>query len=403
MKIAYFHCFSGISGDMILGALIDAGLGFEQLKADLAKISLDGYELHEEKVKKREISATKVNVRLEKEHAHRNLQDIKKIISASSLPEIVKEKSIQVFTRLAEAEAKVHQTTVDEIHFHEVGAKDAIIDIVGSVIGLWRLGVEEVYSSPIHTGSGFTESAHGKIPVPAPATLELLKGCPIYSKGIEAELATPTGVAILTSFCKKYGDVPLMQITQVGYGAGERDLEIPNVLRLSIGIKEEKSFYKYSDEKNGFQCGEAVKIETNIDDMNPEIYDYLITKFLKAGAMDVYLDNIQMKKNRPAIQLNLLVDSNKVEEFCHLIFAETTTIGVRTYPVRKYMLPYEIILLETEFGQVPVKVASYKGVVKNIAPEYEICRQIAEEQKEPLKKIYDLVKLRAYQILTAKE
>ncbi|ABB16071.1 nickel pincer cofactor biosynthesis protein LarC [Carboxydothermus hydrogenoformans] len=401
MKIAYFHCFAGISGDMILGALIDAGLDFEQLKADLAKLSLDGYELQVKKVKKQGISATKVDVIIEEEHAHRHLQDIKKIISESSLPEVVKEKSIQVFTRLAEAEAKVHQTTLEKVHFHEVGAKDAIVDIVGAVIGLWRLGIEEVYSSPIHTGMGFTQSAHGKIPVPAPATLELLKGCPIYSEGIEAELTTPTGAAILTSFCKEYGDMPLMEVTQIGYGAGERDLEIPNVLRLSIGIKrEEKGFCKHTEQKNSFHQGEAVKIEANIDDMNPEFYDYLITKFLKAGAMDVYLERVQMKKNRPAILLNLLVHAHQVEEFCRLIFAETTTIGVRTYPVKKYMLPYEIISVETEFGPVPVKVAKYQGVVQNIAPEYEVCRKIADEQQKPLKEIYDLVKFRAYQRLT---
>lgn len=237
MKIAYFHCFAGISGDMTLGALVDAGLDWEQLQSDLAKLSLTGYRLQREKVIKQGVSGTKVHVLTEEGHVHRHLRDIQDIIGNSTLPDVVKEKSIQVFTRLAEAEAKVHQTTIERIHFHEVGALDAIIDIVGSVIGLWRLGIEEVYASPVHTGTGFTECAHGIMPVPAPATMELLQGVPIYSREIEKELVTPTGAAIITAYCKNFGSMPPMQVVNIGYGAGDQDLMIPNLLRLTIGEK----------------------------------------------------------------------------------------------------------------------------------------------------------------------
>ncbi len=240
MRIAYFHCFAGISGDMILGALVDAGLDFEELQADLAKLPLKDYTLQMEKVTKQGIGGTKVHVLAEEGHVHRHLKDIREIIENSTLPEAVREKSVEIFTRLAAAEAKVHQTSVDHIHFHEVGGVDAIVDIVGAVIGLWRLGIEQVYASPVHTGLGFTECAHGIIPVPAPATLELLQGVPVYSQRIERELVTPTGAAILTAYCRDFGDLPVMRMECTGNGAGDLDLKIPNLLRLMIGEKMNK-------------------------------------------------------------------------------------------------------------------------------------------------------------------
>lgn len=402
MRIAYFDCFAGISGDMILGALVDAGLDWEQFKSDLAKLSVAGYQLEKEKVVKKGISGTKVHVLTEEGHVHRHLQDVQNIISNSALPDIVKEKSIKIFTRIAEAEAKVHQTSIERIHFHEVGALDAIIDIVGSVIGLWRLGIDEVYASPVHTGTGFTECAHGLMPVPAPATMELLQGVPIYSRDIEKELVTPTGAAILTSYCQKFGGMPTMRVTHSGYGAGQRDLAIPNVLRLSIGEKEEPVGYDgdfHHSSKGDVHQGQALMMEANIDDMNPEFYDYLINKFLKAGAMDVFLRKIQMKKNRPGIVLSILLHRHQLEMFYQMIFAETTSIGVRVYPVTKYMLPYEIRTVQTKLGQAKVKIARYQNDVRNVAPEYEDCRRLAEEQQIPLKKVYDIVKYEAYQQL----
>ncbi len=405
MRIAYFDCFAGISGDMTLGALVDAGLDWEQLQTDLAKLPLTGYRLQMEKVNKQGISGTKVHVLTEEGHVHRHLRDIKEIICNSTLPEVVKEKSIQVFTRLAEAEAKVHQTSIEQIHFHEVGALDAIIDIVGSVIGLWRLGIEEVYASPVHTGTGFTECAHGIMPVPAPATMELLQGVPIYSRDIEKELVTPTGAAIITTYCQNFGSMPPMRVDNTGYGAGQRDLIIPNLLRLTIGEKlnqvGSEGHIRYGG-KGDVHQGEALMVEANIDDMNPEFYDYLINKFLKAGAMDVFLRKIQMKKNRPAIVLSLLIHSHQLEKFYNQIFAETTSIGVRVYPVTKYMLPYEIITVITELGQAKVKVARFQGSVRNVAPEYEDCRKIAEEQQIPIKEVYDIIKYTAYQQLEIK-
>ncbi|NLC38508.1 MAG: nickel pincer cofactor biosynthesis protein LarC, partial [Clostridia bacterium] len=235
MRIAYFHCFAGISGDMILGALVDAGLSFQQLQEDLAGLSLTGFRLEKEKVTRKGIGGTRIRVITEEGHVHRGLEDIKRIIQESSLPGAAKEKSIEIFTRLAQAEAKVHRSRVEEIHFHEVGALDAIVDIVGAVSGLRRLGIEEVYSSPLHIGTGFVHCAHGTIPVPAPATVELLKGVPVYSQGIDSELVTPTGAAILTSYCRHYGPMPPMRLLSCGYGAGTRDLSIPNLLRLQLG------------------------------------------------------------------------------------------------------------------------------------------------------------------------
>ncbi|MDO8785723.1 MAG: nickel pincer cofactor biosynthesis protein LarC, partial [Syntrophales bacterium] len=237
MKIAYFHCFAGVAGDMILGALLDAGLSLEKLQADMEKLPFKGFRLEMERVSKNGISGTKVKVIVEDNKTHRRLMDIKAIISESALPEAVREKSIRIFTNLAEAEAKVHGTTADEILFHEVGGTDAIIDVVGATIGLWRLGIEEAYASPVNVGSGLAQSAHGVIPVPGPATMELLKGVPVYSQSVEKELITPTGAAILTTCCRAFGDMPLMRVIVSGYGAGDHDLAIPNLLRVTIGEK----------------------------------------------------------------------------------------------------------------------------------------------------------------------
>ncbi len=394
MKIAYLDCFSGISGDMTLGALVDAGLDFNLLQRDLAGLALDEYELYVEKVVKNGISGTKVHVLALEGHVHRHLGDIKEIIDRSSLPEEVKEKGIQVFTRLAEAEAKIHGTTVDQIHFHEVGAVDAIVDIVGAVIGFWRLGIEKVYASPVHTGTGFVKAAHGVMPVPAPATLELLRGVPVYARDIQQELVTPTGAAILTTFCQDFGPMPEFKVEKVGYGAGEKNLEIPNLLRLTLGelITKEEKPEKSIVGQDGIREGQALTLEVNIDDMNPEFYDHLFEKLLKAGAMDVYLQNIQMKKNRPASMLTVQIHPEKLEEFRNLIFKETTSIGLRVYPITKYMLPYELRTVETEYGAARVKVAFLEGKICTMSPEYEDCSKLAQESGLPIKVVYDLVK-----------
>lgn len=397
MKIAYLDCFSGISGDMTLGALVDAGLDFKLLQRDLAGLALDEYELYEEKVVKNGISGTKVKVLALEGHVHRHLGDIQEIIDRSSLPIEVKEKSIQVFTRLAEAEAKVHGTTVDQVHFHEVGAVDAIVDIVGAAIGFWRLGIEKVYASSVHTGTGFVKAAHGVMPVPAPATLELLRGVPVYARDIQQELVTPTGAAILTTYCQEFCPMPEFKVERVGYGAGEKNLEIPNLLRLTLGelVNEGGNPKRGLVGQDGIREGHALTLETNIDDMNPEFYEHLFEKLLKAGAMDVYLQNIQMKKNRPATMLTVQISPERLEEFRNLIFMETTSIGLRVYPITKYMLPYELRTVETEYGLARVKVAFLDGKVCTMSPEYEDCRKLAQESGLSLKMVYDMVKVSA--------
>lgn len=396
MKIAYFDCFAGISGDMILGALVDVGLDFETLKKDLALLNLEGYTIETERVSKKGISGTKIKINTEETNTHRHLSDIKEIINSSGLNETIKEKSIEIFTSLAEAEAKIHGTTLEEIHFHEVGAMDAIIDIVGAVIGFEKMGITGVYSSPLKTGTGFVECAHGILPIPAPATLELLKGVPIYGGEIEKELVTPTGAAILTAYAKGYGSLPAMQVITSGYGAGSWDLSIPNLLRLIIGEKIKKSADKNKRFEGQGNLGIApgMVLEANLDDLNPEYYEYLMESLFKLGVWDVTLSPLQMKKNRPGTLLKVFLPAEKLEQAISLIFRETTTIGIRAYGVEKYMLPYEIISVKGDWGPqiAGVKISSFDGEGINISPEYEDCRKIANEQGIPLKEVYSKVK-----------
>lgn len=397
MKIAYFNCFAGAAGDMILGALLAAGLPLEELKADLARLPLEGFRLDVSSVLKHGIVGTKVDVVVHDTKTHRSLGDIKDLIGKSNLPAGVQEQSIRIFNRLAEAEAKVHGVTIEAVIFHEVGALDAIVDVVGAVSGLWRLGIEALYASPINVGGGFARSAHGVIPVPGPATLELIKGTPIYSRGAEKELLTPTGAAILTTCCRSFGDMPTLRVETSGYGAGSHDLDIPNLLGLTIGAAVGESTAATAV-ANGYQQAPALMMEANIDDMNPEFYDYVMTGLLEAGAMDVFLQNIQMKKGRPAVTLCVLMRPEDESRFRRQIFAETTTLGLRVYPVTKYMLPHEIVTVATPLGNARVKIARQEGEISNVSPEYEDCRRLAEENKLPLKAVYDLVKAAAEQM-----
>lgn len=383
MKLAYFDCPSGISGNMVLGALLDAGLGLDALKEALAGLRISGYEIEARKVKRRGIAGTLVDVRASEGGVERHLGDILEIIRESDLPEDVKERAEAIFTRLAEAEARVHGVSVEEIHFHEVGGLDAIVDVIGSVIGLKLLGVKEVYSSPLHLGRGFVECAHGLLPVPAPATLELVKGVPVYGWDIEAELVTPTGAAIITALAK-FDPPPPMQVERIGCGAGHRDLPIPNLLRLVIATP-----YHTVGE---FEEDTVILLETNIDDMNPEFYEHVMDKLFRKGALDVFLTPIQMKRNRPAIMLSVIVGEKDVDEVLEVIFEETTTLGVRVQEVRRKKLTRESIVVDTRYGPIAVKVAKLGSVVKNISPEYEECRRIAEKCRIPLKEVYEEAK-----------
>jgi pyridinium-3,5-bisthiocarboxylic acid mononucleotide nickel chelatase len=380
MTLAYFDCFSGISGDMTLGALVDAGVSIDALRAKLSKLNLAGYEITAEKVLRSGISATKVHVRMDdKPQPARHLADIRRIIEASNLSAPIKEKSIGIFERLAAVEAMVHGTTPDKVHFHEVGAVDAIVDIVGSVIGLEMLGVTAIAGSPINLGSGSIKTAHGILPVPAPATAELLKGIPSYGSSVPFELTTPTGAVILSTLGSSFGPMPQMSVSRTAYGAGNKDIPgRPNVLRLMIG--ETASSY---DEDT------SIVIETNIDDMNPQLYEHVIDKLIQQGANDAYLTPIIMKKGRPAILLSVLTDGTKESAVLDTIFRETTSIGVRIQEVGRKKLTREIETVDTVYGKIRVKVSKRGEEILTVTPEYEDCRKIAEEKQVPLKQVME--------------
>jgi len=381
---AYFEMFSGISGNMVLGALIDLGLDPKSLESELNKLGLQNeYEIKIEKVSRSHIGGTYVDVHLhdhEHDHDHhgRNLEDINKIIETSELSRTIKEKSKTIFLNLAKAEAKVHRTEINEIHFHEVGAVDAIVDIVGSVTGLELLGIDRIYASSINTGQGYVMAAHGKLPVPAPATMELLKNVPTYSSGTEKELTTPTGAAIITSLSTYFGPKPLMRVEKVGYGAGTYEIEIPNLLRINVGNVEQGS-------------KKMKVVETNIDDMNPQFYEYIMEKLFEKGALDVYFTPIQMKKNRPATKISVIVDAENLFKINEILLKETTTLGVRIFDIEREIVDRKIKEVETQFGKVKVKVGILDGKTVNIAPEYEECKKIAKEKGLPIKTVYQIL------------
>jgi len=385
MKIAYFDCFSGISGDMTVGALLDAGLEIETLEKELNKLGLSGYQLEVNKVVKKGISATQFKVKIKEEGVERRFKDILDILEKSKLDEEIKKETEKIFFNIAQAESKIHRKDIDKIHFHEIGGLDSIIDITSAVIGIKTLGIEEIHSSALPVGKGFVKCAHGVIPVPAPATLELLKNIPIYSGGIESEMITPTGAGIIGTLAKSFGERPLMKIERIGYGAGEKEFTIPNLLRVSIGEK----ILKVENLKDGYVSDEAILIETNIDDMNPEFYDYIMDQLFSQGALDVFLTPIQMKKNRPAHLLSIIVYEQNLKEILEVLFSESTTLGIRIREIKRLRLAQQNFIAETKYGKIKVKVGMFKGEIKNIAPEYEDCKKMAKQHKVPLKEVYD--------------
>lgn len=392
MNVLYFDCFSGVSGDMILGALVDAGLDIAELSKELEKLHLDGYTISAEKKTVKGIAGTKVNVSTEHQHHHRGLKEIFEILDKSDLNKSIVNTSKAIFQRLGEAEAKIHNKTTDEIHFHEVGAVDSIVDIVGAAIGLDIMGIEKIYASKLHVGSGTVECAHGTLPVPAPATMELLKNIPVYSTGIEKELVTPTGAAVVTTLAAGYGGLPEMQIEQTGYGFGSHELERPNFLRVAIGQAE-----------NSSNTDTTVLIETNIDDMNPQYYDHIMDVLFSAGAKDVFLTPIIMKKNRPGIILSVLTTEDKLEELSDIIFNETTTLGVRISNLQKRrLLSREIHTVDTSLGKVRVKVRTIDESRKMITPEYDDCKALAKKLNKPIQQISEIIKREAESILTSR-
>jgi len=379
MKIAYLDCFSGISGDMFLGALLDLGLPRKLLKQELERLPLDSYKIRISTEQRMHITGCRVGVSLsKKKHHHRNFAEIKRIITKSHLNQQVKEISIHVFQKLASVESKIHQKRISQVHFHEVGATDSIIDIVGTAIGIDYFKPDEVYASPVPLGSGITTCQHGIIPLPSPATLELLRGVPVFGTSLKTELVTPTGAALLTNLTTHYGPMPPMKITKTGYGVGSTKLkDRPNVLRLLLG-----------ESANDQKADRVVILEANIDDMIPEIYDYLMERLFEKGALDVSFSPIQMKKNRPGVLIKVICHPEKKHELTTTIFQESTSVGVRYYQAERIKLPREIKKITTPYGRLSVKVFKNIEGEYYASPEYEECRKIAKKHGIPLKKVY---------------
>ena len=394
MRIAYFDCFSGISGDMILGAFLDLGLDLDTLTGHLAKMKLGGYKLAVSREKRGAISGTRLNIQIEEDkQPYRSMSQIREMIGESRLPGKVKKTSVAILERLARVEGNLHQQSPEDVHFHEIGATDSIVDMVGACIGLHLLDIEKVVASPLPLGRGFVRCQHGTLPIPAPATLALLKSTPIYDSGQQREMVTPTGAAILTTICSDYAGFPEMSIERVGYGVGlHPEDHPPNLLRVVLG-------------KTG---GESLKekllmVETSIDDMNPEFYGHLMEQLLDAGGLDVNVLPAQMKKNRPGQLLRVLIPEGLRETILQILFSETTTFGVRIHEVERHSLPRHTIRVQTPFGKLPVKVATNSLGNRVCAPEYDDCQRAARKHQVPLRQVYEEAVSRAKERLSKDE
>ena len=366
---------------MILGALVSAGVDQSALVDQLQLLGLVGWKIDFEKVDRSGISATYARVHTAPEHGHRHLADILKIIYESRLSDGVKDRAARIFSRLAEAESRVHNQPIEKIHFHEVGALDAIIDVCGAAVGFELLGVERFVASPLRVGTGMTEMAHGRFPIPPPAVAELLKGKPIYAGDIEGEFVTPTGAAIIATVCEQFGTMPAMKINAGGYGAGTRNPKnFPNVLRLFLGETEA-----------GGDAGDEslLMIETNIDDMSAQLFGHVMERAFELGALDCYLTPVQMKKNRPGTLVSILCRPDEREKFLEMLFAETTTIGARSYEVQRRALARETVTVTTQFGPIDVKVAHIKNGAVNAMPEFEQCRAAAQKAGVALREVQE--------------
>ena len=442
MRIAYLDCFSGLSGDMLLGALVDAGVSPKLLEDTVAALGL-GARLEIKQVDRSGITATKVDVWVggEKElpreefwkkqrdhghhhdhpadtagshhqhhhehppdtagphrhtHEHRGLQEIRAIIGKASISDSAKQKAIATFEALGAAEAKIHNKPIEQIHFHEVGAVDAIVDIVCAMVGVEALGVDEWVGSPVNVGGGRVKCAHGEFPVPAPATVELLKDAPVFSSGIELELVTPTGAALLHTLVNRFAPVPGMKIERAGYGAGSRDIKgHANVCRILLGTTGAEA--SVSGPVTDLGTRETISVlEANLDDLNPQVFGYVMDRALAEGALDVFGTPVQMKKNRPGMLLTVLCKPEDAQRMARLFFTETTTLGVRMREEKRQALLRRTVTVKTAWGEVRLKVANLNGTVANYAPEFEDCRRLAAEHSVPLKQVMAEA-LRAYQ------
>lgn len=374
---------------MILGALMDLGLDLEHIRAELRKVRLTGYGIEVTKVKKRGIGASYVDVPTAGSEQPRTVSEIIELIESSHIDDWVKRTAKQIFIRLSSAEARVHGYTAEKVHLHEVGATDTLVDVIGSLAGLRALGVGEVYCSPLNVGRGLVQCRHGWLPVPAPITAELVKGIPIYAGESYGELTTPTGAAIVTEIAAGFGNMPTMEVEGVGHGAGKMDLEIPNFLRVFLGKRVESTADLATES--------IALIETNIDDMNPQFYDHVMDSLLQAGALDVFLSPVQMKKNRPGVLLSVVSRKENVRCLVDIIVRETTTLGVRVAEVRRVFLPRRSDVISTRFGEIRIKLAERGEGVCTMMPEYEDCKKAARVHEVPLNQVYAEVQ-RAWEI-----
>lgn len=387
--IAFIDCFSGISGDMLLGALVDAGVDIDRLRGELGKLGVEGWAIAAERTERYGIAGTRLRVEAPEQHVHRHLSDIERIVDASALDAQVKQRARAIFKRLAEAEAAVHGTSPEQVHFHEVGALDAIVDIVGVVLALQLLEVEAVYASALPLGSGWVNTAHGRLPVPPPAVLRLLGTvqAPLLADDTPAELVTPTGAAILAELATF--DRPAMTLHSAGYGFGSRDIGRLNAVRVWLGQAAEVQ------STTGSEPHEALLLETNIDDQTSEQLGYVTERLLAAGAQDVWLAPIGMKKGRSATMLSALVAPADEQRIVELIFRETTTLGIRRRPLQKWVCERAVWNVATEWGMVRVKEQRWQGARLGIAPEYEDCARVAKEHNVPLRIVYEQVQAAA--------
>jgi len=386
--LAYFDCFSGISGDMALGALLDLGIPVEWLQERLKKIPLETFDIKVEQVLRNGLKAQNVFVNVKDDGKSRNYKEIRLLIEASPLSESVKNKSLKIFDRIAFAEAKIHQCPVEEVHFHEVGGVDAIVDIVGTALCLEHLGIKKIIASTIPLGRGFVLCSHGTLPIPAPATIEILKDVPVYGTQIENELVTPTGAAIIASIAESFGPIPQMNVEKIGYGAGKNNLgNRPNLLRVITGTVSDSRTKNHTE----YQKGNIVVVETCIDDMNPEIFGFLMDRLFEDGALDVLWIPVFMKKNRPGTMIQVMCADEKKDIVINRILSETTSLGIRYYGVQRRFLERQQIKIKTKYGKLDVKqVKDINGSVRLI-PEYEVCKKIAIEKNIPIRKVYDTI------------
>lgn len=390
MKVAYFDCIGGASGDMILGALLDAGLPLDVLQETVRALGVPGCSIEARAVTRSGLAATQADVIVSDETTEHTWPEIERLLLASRLDASVKEASHRILQRIAEVEARLHRAPLDQVHLHELGGLDTLVDVTGAVAGLHALGIQAVYVSPLPMAHGLTRSAHGLLPLPAPATLELARGAPVRGVDIEGGLVTPTGAAILCTLAQGFGAMPAMTLREVGYGAGQKDFSLPNVLRLVIGETESGVSDTYET---------LALLETNIDDMNPQAYDHVMARLFAAGALDVYLTPIQMKKNRPGTLLAVLCRPDDTAALMDLIFVETTTLGVRQQSVLRRHLPRQIVTVPTRFGPVRVKVARLNDRLTRLAPEYDDCHRLALEKSVTWREVYVEAEAAAQQMM----